>query len=527
MLSNKAASWPNWGFLPGFIAAYVALDWTSYISPLQGLNLTPWNPAPALGLLLLIRQGHLAVFLLFTAIVLGDTIIRHMPAGLPATLVIDAILTTGYVLMARLLRHRFPDGGLFIDRHGLLVWSAIVIVGSLINGIVFVSVLQMAGVLADDTWHNALIRFWIGDAVGIYVTMPLLWWLIDSVRRRLFLANLQRLETWSYLVLALLSLWAAFSLGEQTHFRYFYILFLPVVWAASRQGLTGAILSATLLQLGMLFVSQFVASEEISVLEMQTRAFLIALVAFLIGSAVDDHRRASAELKHSLRLAAAGEMAAALAHELNQPLTALTAYGAACEKMLTDDQESNPTLHQAVQRMVAEANRAAEVVRRLKDFFRSGAIRLEVVSLVDLIDTAVRPFRAQAVTRNIQLIVGDIPPEARLQGDRLQLEVVLRNLLANAFDALADHAVPFGRVKISVQVRPNHRIAIMVEDNGPGPSPDMATQLFEPFSSTKSSGLGLGLAISRAIAEAHGGSLQAYFRGHGCFRLVLPLEPPH
>jgi signal transduction histidine kinase len=506
-----------------FVLSYLTLDWASYISPLQGLNLTPWNPAPALGLLLLMRSDRMAIPALFLAILLGDVFVRGIPGTLTTTLALDAILTAGYVLLGRVLKSRFPDGGLFTDRIGLLIWSAIIIFGSLANSLSFVTSLQVAGLLADDIWTQAVLRFWVGDAVGIFVTMPLLWWILDPTRRRIFLDNLLRLETWGYIGLSAILLWGVFALGAQVQFRYFYVLFLPVVWAASRQGLPGAVLAASLLQMGMLLVGLLVAPEEISIFEMQTRAFLLALVAFLIGAAVDDHRRAAAELKQSLRLAAAGEMAAALAHELNQPLTALTAYCAACEKML-QDLGGHEKLRQVVQRMMGEAVRAAEVVRRLRDFFRSGSIQLEPIHLADLIESVLAPFRDLAATNNIKLLVGHIPPQAVLNGDRLQLEVVIRNLMANAFDAVMENPGQAGEVEIKVQTRQNDRITILVEDNGPGPSSAMAGQLFEPFVSSKSSGLGLGLAISRAIAEAHGGNLLPDFVGHGCFRLTLPLD---
>ena len=119
----------------------------------------------------------------------------------------------------------------------------------------------------------------------------------------------------------------------------------------------------------------------------------------------------------------------------------------------------------------------------------------------------------------------DLPEyDLTLIGDRLQLEVVLRNLLANAFDAVADQQEGQRLIKVSLERESGNRVSIMVEDSGPGPKPDISSQIFEPFVTNKSSGLGLGLAISRAITEAHGGQLVVEPGGHGRFRWILPVE---
>lgn len=504
-----------------FILCYMLLDWTSFIAPIKYLNVTAWNPAPALGLLLILNLGSRALPAVFTAIFLSDVLVRSTPGNLTTTLLTDALLTGGYSIMAYALKRHFPENGLFSDRPGLLVWSLIVMLGSLLNGLVYVTSLWfVADLLIPNEWAGALLRFWIGDAVGIYIFLPVFWWLADHNRRRLFIALFHRLETIAYMGFIIVAIIVAFGYGAQANFRYFYVLFLPVIWAASRQGLPGAVLCTAALQLWMLMAGSVVATEGLTLLEVQIRAFLIALVAFLIGVTVDEHRRAMGELKESLRLAAAGEMAAALAHELNQPLAALSAYGSACE-LIMKNQPEDLQLRQVIQHMIDEARRAASIVARLRDFFRSGATHMEQIVLRDLIETATRPFLKKAHSANIDFSVPDIPGNPILMGDRLQLEVVLRNLLANAFDAVASK---HGAIRLTIEHNIDNRIDILVEDDGNGLTTDISEKIFEPFVTNKSSGLGLGLAISRAIAEAHGGKLVAECQGHGCFRLSLPTE---
>lgn len=511
-----------WGL--AFVGLYVLLDWASYISPLRHLNVTPWNPAPALGLIYIIRRGKLAMMLLLAAIIISEMTVRGAPQSPLMTLWLGVIITLSYVGIAHLLQRYFPEGGLFSDRRGLLIWSAIILFGSLASSLAFISQLLLAGLITREESTAAILHFWIGDSVGIFVTLPLLWWLQDNPRRHLFRQSLMRLETLAYTLFALLVLWFAFIPGAHANYRYFYVLFLPIVWAASRQGMTGAIFCTALMQIGMMIFGLLQPAYEVSLFELQMRTFLLALVSFLIGTSVDEQRRAASELRQSLRLAAAGEMAGALAHELNQPLTALAAYGSACQQLLAHD-PNDVRLHETLHKMIAESERAALVMRRLRDFFRTGATQLEYFSLPDLIETSSAPFIEKSRHTGIAFQLSDIP-HVVIHGDRLQLEVVLRNLLTNAFDAVAqlpkDTAI--FQVRLHATLENESRVLIEVSDTGPGPKHLSADQLFEPYVSSKSSGMGLGLAISRAIAEAHGGSLNARLTGHGCFHLTLPIE---
>ncbi len=509
------------------IAGYVALDWASFFHPLYGLNITPWNPAPALGLVFLLRYGWKAAFPLALAVLLAEVWVRDLPAPLPVSLAIAAMLAAGYGAIGEILRRRLGGLGIFSDRTGMLQWSAIVIVGTLLTSLAFVLVLMALGLIPAADWREAVGRYWIGDGVGILVSMPLLWMLLDEKGRAMLGATVLRRDTLWHFLSAGTALWVAFGVGAESDFKYFYVLFLPIVWAAARQGLAGAVLSAALIQIGIIVAVQTLGFAAITVFEIQALTVVLALVGFFVGVVVDEQQRISAELRQTLRLAAAGEMAGALAHELNQPLTALSAYGTACEELL-ERGDTGDQLKNAIRLMVCESFRAAEVVRRLRDFFRTGTTRLEPIPIAGLLPVAVAPFQSRAAQAGVTLTLAPAP-EGIVMADRLQVEVVIRNLLANAFDAVAAQPPGNRRVHVSAGQEGPDRICIKVEDSGPGLSGAAATRLFEPFSSTKSSGLGLGLAISRAIAEAHGGHLLADVGAHGVFRLLLPFErnPAH
>ena len=314
------------------IAGYVALDWASFFHPLHGLSITPWNPAPALGLVFVLRFGWKAVYPLVVAVFLADWWVRELPMPLLVTLVVSVFVAGADTAVGEILRRRLRGPGIFSDRRSLLEWAGIVIGGTCVTSFALTVALRTFGVIPADDWLHALAQSWIGDGVGILVTMPLLWMLFDERDRAVLSAAARHRDTIGQITLTALALWIAFGFGAE--FKYFYVLFLPIVWAAARQGLAGAVLSAAIIQVGIVGAVQWVGLAPIAVLEIQMLAVVLALVGFFVGVVVDEQQRISAELRQTLRLAAAGEMAGAIAHELNQPLTAVSAYGSACEALL-------------------------------------------------------------------------------------------------------------------------------------------------------------------------------------------------
>jgi signal transduction histidine kinase len=172
--------------------------------------------------------------------------------------------------------------------------------------------------------------------------------------------------------------------------------------------------------------------------------------------------------------------------------------------------------------MIRESQRAADVVRRLRDLFRSGTTRLESVAAEEVVE-AVRRIAAQAAgARPVAIEVSAEPGLPALYVDRLQVELVIRNLAANAVEALESRPGGERRLPVHLARHGEDRLSLVFRDSGPGVGRDMLERVFEPFVSGKPSGMGLGLAISRAIAEAHGGALHARAASHGEFELLLP-----
>lgn len=506
---------------PAFVGLYLLFDWATYINPMYGLNITPWNPDPALGLVFWLIHGRKAALPWFIALLAGEVLVRGMPAGLPLTLLCSAWLVLGYGGIGAVLRRNFSSSDIFDNRRRLGTWVAVVLSGTILNALGYISLLSLTGRIPAGEWGTAVWRFGIGDTVGMLVSMPLIWVLFSERGRERLHAAVWRWETLAYLALASFVLWSLFGSIVRSEYKHFYFLFLPVIWAASRQGLHGAVLAVFVLQLCIITLVKWTHAVDIQFYELQLLDAVLALVGFFIGIVVDEMRQVADELKHTMRLAAAGEMAAALAHELNQPLTALSTYGKACEYLL-ERGETGALLQGAVGHMIVESGRAADVVRRLRDFFRTGAMQLEAVEASALIEGMARQFTPLFHEHGIELVLAPPSPLA-VNADRLQIELVLRNLLANAQDAVMGQRRGQRRITVSVERLEGGRLRLSVEDSGPGISNSLAARLFEPFVSTKASGLGLGLVLSRSIVEAHGGQLWAEVGKHGIFRFILPL----
>jgi signal transduction histidine kinase len=505
-----------------FAPCYIALDWASYIAPLGPFNITPWNPQPALAVAWMLLGGLRHAPVVVATVFFAELLIRHAPGGYWVAFFTSLALTGGYCAIAWALRKlpRF-DRRLHSTRD-LTLFAVTVIAGVGAAGGAFIGILKAAALLPAPSFLEAWVRFWLGDAVGILVTAPLLVVAADTERREALGALARRPETLAQVLVLLATLWLIFGLLEGDPSRHFYMLFVPLIWIAARGGLNGAVGAMAIVQLGVVAGIHHSGAATFPVLELQALVATLSLTGLFLGVMVDERQRAAESYRQTLRLAAAGEMAGAIAHEVNQPLAALSNYGQAALMMLARAGADPSAAAATVGKMLAEAERASEVVRRLRDFFRMGTTRLETVPMEELLASIRRIGRQVIGVHNVELEIGAEPDLPSLYVDRLQIELVLRNLIANAVEALQASGRAGSRINVQAGRAGSEHIRVVVADNGPGLAPGVRNNLFEPFVSGKPTGLGLGLAVSRAIAEAHGGSLDAREGDHGEFHLVLP-----
>jgi two-component system sensor kinase FixL len=215
-----------------------------------------------------------------------------------------------------------------------------------------------------------------------------------------------------------------------------------------------------------------------------------------------------AELIHMSRFTAMGEMASALAHELNQPLTAVVSYLNGCRRLL-DGTESlqNLMLRDAVDRAADQALRAGQIIRRLRQFVARGESERNVEGLTKLIEEASALALVGAKEAEIRVGFNFDPQVSFVLADKIQIQQVILNLMRNAIEAMQE--TTRRELTISTTEQPGEMVEIRVTDTGPGIAPEITSQLFQPFITTKPHGMGVGLSISRTIVEAHGGRLWA------------------
>jgi len=520
-----------WAVVVGYLLVFLILDWASFIRPLQGLNITPWNPQPALAVALLMASRRLW-WVVITGLLAAEMLVRGLHGDLMVVTLAAAALTCSYLAMAAALERRLGDGWRISNGRDVVWFLVIIALGALLSGAVYVGTYAAGGVLPPGPAWAALARYWVGDAVGMTVTLPILLVAMDADRRETLQHTLRGRQWWWTAVSIMLLLAWLFG-GDHESFNYAYLLLLPVTWASMRFGMAGAVLASALTQIGLIVAMQTGTHQDGFVVELQLLMAAITTTGLLLGVTVDERARSDAELRGSLRMVAAGQMSAALAHELSQPLTALATYAQTCELLAGDPAGQTPQrqalLLDVTRRISADARRASDVVKRLRDFFQTGATQLQACDMRQLVAAELQAQQRRADASAIGL--RSQAPESLpiVWVDEVQIQVVLRNLVGNALDSASAQGRP-GSVTVRLSAS-SPEILVEVLDSGAGVTASQAMSVFEPGASTTSTkvgGMGVGLGICRAIVEAHGGRLWALPGpgGHFCFTLALDADEP-
>jgi C4-dicarboxylate-specific signal transduction histidine kinase len=232
------------------------------------------------------------------------------------------------------------------------------------------------------------------------------------------------------------------------------------------------------------------------------------------------------ELAHLSQVLSMGELTVSIAHEINQPLTAVVTHGHACAEWLSANPPNLEKAQQTVQRIIQDGTRAGAVISRIRALFKKEAPAKDWLDINDVIHELTTFLRDDAMRRRIVIRTDLVPGLAKVRGDRVQLQQVVLNLMMNGMDAMAETAGRTRELVISAR-GDKSEIVVCVEDSGVGLDPEAAEKIFNPFFTTKPHGIGMGLSISRSIIESHEGRLWASPRpsGGAIFQFALPVRP--
>ena len=494
-----------------YVAGYVLLDWVSYVHPFAVSGITPWNPQTGLSFALILLFGSEFLPWLFVAPFLADVLVRQLPLPIGAEALVVLVIGLGYGgATAFLLSPRVSFDSALTSIRALLWLMAVALASIAIVTVGHASILVAFGILAPNDFGQAALRAFIGDVIGVTVVTPFL--LIFFMRRRFPTIS------WEALLLLLVivaALWAVFGFVDAYRFQLFYILFIPIIWTAVRFGLEGVTAGLVMTQIGLIGAIQISGQNAIDVTAYQALMVVLAVTGLALGVLVNEQQRTQQQLRlqqealhRASRLGTMGEFAAVVAHEINQPLTAIANYARLAKRAVEKRPPDAAAAVEAAGSAIEQVDRAAEVVRRLRDFIRLGRSETGPLAVEQLVHEAQSFCRPELERHGVELdtrLARNLP---KVMVDVLQIEQVIVNLVRNAVEALSQAGRLDGRVTIEAESDVPGRVEVRVRDNGPGFDLNLAEQPITPFATTKHDGLGLGLSLARSIVEAHGGKLR-------------------
>ena len=262
---------------------------------------------------------------------------------------------------------------------------------------------------------------------------------------------------------------------------------------------------------------------------------VLLLQSFTIGGLLyEDRRRRFAEgeakqrmseLAHVNRFSMAGELTTSIAHEMNQPLGSILANVETLQSMLKSPAPDMDEIREIAADIRRDDVRASEVIQRLRSLLKKAPFEVKPVDLSEIVRESVALLSSQVAARQVDVSTAIGSPSLPISGDRIQLQQVILNLIVNAMDAMSN--IPASGRELAIWTSLRDEFAeVAIADAGPGIPPDKLNDVFQPFFTTKTHGIGMGLSIARTIVEAHNGTISAHnqAKGGAVFRVLLPLR---
>jgi len=505
-----------------FLAGYIALDFLSFIESYRGYGITPWNPPPGLTLALIALGGRYYAAFALLAPLLAELLIR--PGQLPLWLAALGTLAVGGVYLAtglQLRRLKSFDARLLSVRDIVMLGGAAVVAAAC-AALLYVGLIAAIGGVPAGAFARVAWRYFVGDLIGILMLTPLI--LLASRWRGV---PRPRAEFAAQLAAIIAGLLVVFGLPDEPTYQLFYVLFLPMLWIALRHGIVGAALAILATQIGLLVGVMFRFGSFAELTALQALMITLAITGLLVGSAVTERQIAALRLREqrlalqrALQLNASGEAAAAIAHELSQPLTAVSAYASTAEAAI--EAGNAPLARESIDKLRTQAERAGSALSSIRRLFQPATQRSEPLDIRALLDDVHRLLGDELAAGNIRLSSTAPDQLPVIFGDQMQIRQALQNLVTNSIEAMKAYS-SCGTIDICVNKLDESNIIMEIRDTGPGFPPGLDLQSLAPFITTRPDGSGLGLVIARHVAEAHGGRLVLLTSRNGAVaQLILP-----
>ena len=495
-----------------FLALYLAFNKLTVWNEFDGLGITLWSPDNGLSLALLTEGAMFAPFV-FLGAVLTDAFIAGIHHSLYVTVAAELVLTIGYVGLAAVLRHKLKFNPRQVRLANVVVLLIFVPAGATLTSLSYCGVLYLGDSLPAEQFFAATRHFWIGDTVGMITIIPAVTSVFAFLSKPRWRWSGYALFSFSVFILGTcLGFVVLFGVGEAKEYHMFYLLFLPIIWVGMREGYAGVAVALLTIQLTLVATTAYVGWDAKDFGIFQTLMLVLSITGLLLGAVTTERRNAAlllreqqTELARVSAYATAGAMGTILAHEISQPFSSVATYLHAAKRMLRSGVAGEPVMD-VLNKAEAEAQRTREVLERVRDFVSNGKMDLKALDISALAEKIAALCREDAATRGIQVEIESARPVPLVRADRIQIEQVLNNLVANAIDAASERADARGRVIIRLATR-GDKVVMQVEDNGPGVVPEMVDSMFEAYQTTKTHGMGLGLHLSKQIVQKHAGRL--------------------
>jgi len=472
--------------LIAIVASYAALDLTGRVTAARGRVRLAWLSGGAIAMGIGIWAMHFKGMMAFH---LPVPVEYHWPTVLASLLV--AVLASAFALYVA-SRHKMGWREAF---------AGSVIMGAGIAGLHYIAMAAMR--LPANTRYSPLL-----------VTASILLAILFSLIGLLMAFGLREETRWS----VPRRLGSATVMGVAISVMHYTGMAAASFIFASSPNLSHAVNISSLANNGISIVTLVVIVAAITTSSVERRAS-----AEVERRADEALQEAQAKLTRVTRVQAMGELAAAIAHEVNQPLTAIVTNGNFCLRELAAGGRNLEELREAIAEIVNDGARASAVISRIRSLLVKGAPERAELDINEVIQEVTGLIRSELARNRISLRT-DLTADLRVRGDRVQLQQVLINLIMNSIDAMRTLAGRPRKLLIK-SAKQSDGVLVQVQDSGPGMEPEVADRIFEPFFTTKAEGIGMGLSISRSIIESHGGRLWAVALPNGAlFEFTVPTQ---